>query len=804
MLSLRRPREWLFALALAVFFGATVFVPLLAWLLPGNFLVAGMVAVLAAVTGLISGHELWDRWMAAPHRPVTYPAAPRSKTEYLNDLIQRLSAEQDQYVPLAGKQAPYEVYGADYSADKRTEMLRDYKDIGEALAGEKHRRFVIIGAPGAGKTTTLRMLALAVARVHPQADGVRDAVIRALYGDDGPVPLPLWINLGWAENPPDAEKLLHTWWSEVEKLDGSVTDAMRDTQVWLFLDGLNEMPERGTSREERAGGMRDLFAREEFRNVRLVVTCRERDYAGSMRLGLPVVRVRPLDDPRVEAFAHYRLGNGAPGFLAALDAQPHLRELGRNPYTLVRLIAVYNEKEPLPETLEALHERHTRVRYAHEKEHGRVTIPLPRLERKLQRLAFRMIAAGKETSTDERWAQRQIGRLALEDAFQLNLLVVDERTGALSFYHQTLHQYFALPGLSRRLAQGSVARRVRFIRQIADFGEGGAPAIPALVKASRDPERDVMDAALVALSRVDRDGVVFRTAWQKCNYSIPLLPPREKAQWAREIADADVRPGVGLREDGLPDIDWVEIPEGEFIYQDGQRLTLPTFYIARYPVTYVQFQAFIDADDGFYNDAWWQGLAKRETKPGEPWFKYDNHPRETVSWYDAIAFCRWLTARVNALNPEGEGAGVRAEIRLPTEQQWEKAARGGLKLPSEKGGWKDNPAPQREYPYEDEFDPTKGNTYEPSIGQTSAVGIFPQGASPYGIYDMSGNVWEWCLNEYDSPENARLSGTARRVVRGGSWRGYLGYARCASRFGFDPLYRLSVSGLRVVCVPPSS
>lgn len=84
------------------------------------------------------------------------------------------------------------------------------------------------------------------------------------------------------------------------------------------------------------------------------------------------------------------------------------------------------------------------------------------------------------------------------------------------------------------------------------------------------------------------------------------------------------------------------------------------------------------------------------------------------------------------------------------------------------------------------------------------MGIFPQGASPYGVFDMSGNVWEWCLNEYDDPEKIELSGGATRVVRGGSWGGSLGYARASSRLNDHyPNYRDLDYGFRLVVRPPS-
>jgi formylglycine-generating enzyme required for sulfatase activity len=241
----------------------------------------------------------------------------------------------------------------------------------------------------------------------------------------------------------------------------------------------------------------------------------------------------------------------------------------------------------------------------------------------------------------------------------------------------------------------------------------------------------------------------------------------------------------------LPDIVWCEVPAGEFIMgndlqTDGnpkRTVILPTFWIAKYPITYRQFQAFLDAPDGFKNDAWWKGLAKRETERGEQCFKFWNHPREMVSWYDAIAFCRWLTARY-------VGAGLiqpSEGIRLPTEQQWEKVARG---------------TDGRTYPYGNTFDAAKGNTRETGIGQTSAVGIFPGGASLYGVLDMSGNVWEWCLNEYSNPECVCISDTNSRVLRGGTGNYYQDVARAALRLDSFPDYRSDGVGFRVCASVP--
>ncbi|MEZ4731964.1 MAG: SUMF1/EgtB/PvdO family nonheme iron enzyme [Caldilineaceae bacterium] len=246
----------------------------------------------------------------------------------------------------------------------------------------------------------------------------------------------------------------------------------------------------------------------------------------------------------------------------------------------------------------------------------------------------------------------------------------------------------------------------------------------------------------------------------------------------------DTRQGVGRRRDGLPAIDWVTIPESdgqgrrEFIYQEDERRTEPTFWIARYPLTYSQFQAFLDADDGFHHPQWWAGLAapaEGRAAPGEQYFKFWNHPRERVSWYDAMAFCRWLTAqaqvRPDLLPPALQGQ-TNWRITLPTEWQWEKAARGH---------------DGRQYPWGTEYQVGIANTDDRQkegtnyIQKTSAVCMYPHGASPNGVLDMSGNVWEFCLNEYDDPNRTQAEGAAHRVVRGGAWSSYSFYASALAR-----------------------
>jgi formylglycine-generating enzyme required for sulfatase activity len=286
----------------------------------------------------------------------------------------------------------------------------------------------------------------------------------------------------------------------------------------------------------------------------------------------------------------------------------------------------------------------------------------------------------------------------------------------------------------------------------------------------------------------------------------------------------DDRPGVGLRADNLPDIAWCQVPAGPFVMgSDKQKdpqarddetpqheVNLPAYQISRYPLTNAQYQAFVD-DEGYQNEAYWTeakaakywqaGQVKRRvykdgkfhdewaTAPHDygPSFNLANHPVVGVNWYEAVAFCHWLSERLGQ------------RIRLPTEAEWEKAARG---------------TDGRIYPWGGEADPERMNYGDTGIGTTSAVGCFARGVSPYGCDDMSGNVWEWCAtkNGEDYPYNvaedewseAYLSGTDVRVLRGGAFYDADDRVRAAVRFRNNPYFRDRNIGFRVVVAPIGS
>jgi formylglycine-generating enzyme required for sulfatase activity len=283
-----------------------------------------------------------------------------------------------------------------------------------------------------------------------------------------------------------------------------------------------------------------------------------------------------------------------------------------------------------------------------------------------------------------------------------------------------------------------------------------------------------------------------------------MLEPKERAAAGRALAKlGDPRPGVGARDDGLPDIVWCEVPAGLFTMgstEEDERAwddekpqhtyeIEQSYAVSRYPVTNAQYVAFVQAG-GYVERRYWTeaGWSWREeeniTDPEEYGTPYNlpNHPVMGVSWYEAIAFCRWLTEELR----ENDALSDTQEITLPTEPQWEKAARSG---------------DGRIYPWGAEPDPEKANYDETGIDTTSAVGCFPGGASPYRVEELSGNVWEWCRTKwgYRAYKNdSTLEGTVRRVVRGGAFNYGTRNVRCACRNHGPPHLRCTHLGFRVV------
>jgi len=245
----------------------------------------------------------------------------------------------------------------------------------------------------------------------------------------------------------------------------------------------------------------------------------------------------------------------------------------------------------------------------------------------------------------------------------------------------------------------------------------------------------------------------------------------------------------------LPDdplLGFVEVPAGPFLMgSDPKRdsfartdempqdtVGLFTFYLARYPVTVAQFRAFTDS------------TAARLANPDG---LTENHPVVNVSWKEALEYCSWLesTLRESDEKPDtlNKLLGRGYHLSLPSEAEWEKAARG---------------TDGRIFPWGDSIDPNRANYRDTRLGRISIVGAFPTGGSPYGILDMSGNVWEWTRSVYKPYPYVRDDGRERldggnqlRVVRGGSFNDKASYLRASHRYRDFCADRNNYLGFRV-------
>jgi len=224
---------------------------------------------------------------------------------------------------------------------------------------------------------------------------------------------------------------------------------------------------------------------------------------------------------------------------------------------------------------------------------------------------------------------------------------------------------------------------------------------------------------------------------------------------------------------GLPG----EVGEAE---QPQHEVTLDAYRLGRYPVTNLQYQAFV-SDTGHSPPAHWKNGSLPADKA--------NHPVTHVSWEDAQAYCSWLSRQLGQV------------CRLPSEAEWEKAARG---------------TDGRLYPWGNEWDPARCNVEESGLGDTSPVGHYsPEGDSPFGAADMAGNVWEWTGSLWGkdnarpnfgypyTPDDGREEADAAglRVLRGGAFNGQPRHVRCAVRSRRTPDTSNENTGFRVVVSP---
>ena len=290
-----------------------------------------------------------------------------------------------------------------------------------------------------------------------------------------------------------------------------------------------------------------------------------------------------------------------------------------------------------------------------------------------------------------------------------------------------------------------------------------APRAPSKLRPDVPPalERLVLDALAKGPEKRPPSCAAFRERLLDA-----IAPPAPDPRTLAALPDV-------VREDGASEL--VLVPAGPFGMGSAKReIHVDAVYLGRTPVTNAEFATFVGATGYRPTDA---GARRFLThfRDGKPPKGEERHPVVYVSWFDARADAAW------------------AGRRLPTEAEWEKAARG---------------TDGRRYPWGRTEPKTTHANFGRSHDGTTAVGTFPDGASPYGLLDLAGNVWEWCEDVFDEdfyangPSiNPRLAVAARNagghVMRGGSFMYDARALRTYARISFDPHYRFAEGGFRV-------
>lgn len=647
---------------------------------------------------------------------------------------------------------------------------------------------------------------------------------------------------------------------EADDLVGAIRplrELAQQGRVIFLLDGADEAPLAQQPDIWRAVAALDKGP---YGGNRWVATCRVLSFTpNEAPPGVPVQTLRPLDEAQIDHFVSSwyvalapeigaeRAGHMTRRLQAAVRHQ-RIRSLAENPMLLTIMAILQTYYGGLPEERARLYQLCVEtllLRWQTYKELPNLADKLGTSQENLERLLWEIAwqahssaptqeeAAGIAEEEVIRLAKEHLGSYGKAEQFveyterRAHLLVRrgGQESQVYAFPHRTFQEY---------LAACYLATERRFGRRSAELAaQGGtwrevlnlAAGVLMFVRGNREKLLDGIAQVLpegvptedVGWTRVWLAGemllVVGRTNAEKDEVGQEVLI-RLRPQLAALVTQGPLSPrqraeaGVtlGWLGDPRPDVAcevprMVTIPAGPFLMgstkeKDQQAndreepqhtVILPAYRIGKYPVTVSQYQRFV-ADGGYQEKAYWTEAGwhtKEEAGWTEPRYWHDpratapNQPVVGVSWYEAVAYCCWLSVVTGHT------------FRLPDEVMWEKAARG---------------CDGRLYPWDDKWDPTRLNAFETDIGQTTPVGMFPGGVSPFGVYDASGNVWEWCSGLAPSsapypfqrrPYEADLQGNGSRSLRGGAFYFSYQYSRAAFRSTCLPYFRVDLIGFRV-------
>jgi len=731
---------------------------------------------------------------------------------------------EDLYIPLTTMAAPEE---------RGERAMREPVRLEDAL---RHPRLVISGDPGAGKSTFLRHVAF------QHCD-------KLLAGDDAPFPIlisiadlvehrrtcrhrhegpstdhaPTWLGHFLGARSDEFAWSLHAGFFERKLSSGAAV---------VLLDGLDEARSR-TEREDVAR----LFenATQTYKKCRFVVTTRPLAYAGeSVLAGFEVANIEPLETSAIDAFLQHwcrALFAESPQATAehlaelteALRARAEIRRMARNPVMLTALAVVHWNERRLPEQRADLYDSIlTWLARSREQRSER-----PAAERCL--VLLQQLALGMQNAKEGRQVQVSKGRASgilaphLRDVAEAERLaraqefleqeeidsgIIVSRASEVSFRHLTFQEHLAAKAIAgmadatqhELMLQDSLIYKTEW-REVALLLGGilykiGLDKVDALISAVLEalgarPELAQQARCAGLLGAMIRDLQPFKYQPADPRYESNMDAVLAIFDQARaQSIDLRLRmeAALALGQAGDPRLtcnNWITIQAGEFhmgaqncspgqpnfdrdAYRDEipvRTVRLASYQIGRYPVTVEEYRRFLDAG-GYHNEQWWRegGFGMNgEPRQWDLQVLNPNRPVVGVTWYEASAYCLWSGGR------------------LPLEAEWERAARGTT---------------ARTYPWGDwPPDITRAN-YADNVGAVTPVGLYPAGATPEGIHDLAGNVWEWVADTYQHV-GERLA-PYMRVLRGGSFLDFRDNLRAAARYRNIPTLRLGNFGFRCV------
>ena len=735
----------------------------------------------------------------------------------------------------------------------------------------KHRKLVILGGPGTGKTTMLQRIVMGLCNSRlglesttneqtlglndrpfpvlvsiPQLSEHIDAWIGRHAGEPANRTSPAWLVHFLSRAQPEAQKGLD---------QGFFESCMNNGPTVVLLDGLDETATR--LQRETVAELITQAARC-FQRCRFVVTCRPAAFAGKAVLpGFAQVRIDPLGDATIEEFlirvckalfpdTEQQASKHYAALLEAVQLHREIRLIARNPVMLTALAVGHNHEKPLSvqrgDLCESILNWLSRSR---ETRAGR--LPAEVCINRLQELALAMQTheEGRQVKVSRRWAAEQIApewssakdkpqRLRIEVAetfLQEEVLdsgIVVARGDEITFWHLAFHEYLA----ARAIAARSEEEQKVIVSSPRDRSALYSPEWREVVillseALHRQGYRKVDGFVSVVLDHLGENADLVRKAcfvgllevvvqslmfmdYVPADSRYQVLLIRVLAIFdRRRSADLEMRAIIAVAEalgrSGDPrfgararESNWENIPGGEFqmgvhMGNPGEteydfeptsdespvhQVTLSSYRIGRYPVTVMEYHRFVDAE-GYRNEAWWEEAGFGRWQMPEAWkgqLENPNRPVVGLSWFEAVAYAQW------------------AGCRLPTETQWERAARG---------------TDRRRYPWGDASPNASFLNYQYNIGGPTPVGIYPEGATCDGIQDLAGNVWEWCFDWYVEgycSKSPRVNPTgppsgSSRVLRGGAWDTDPRSCRGSCRRSDDPSLRCHNIGFRLVSWP---